>query len=239
MVTKSTKSSSASQKNFHKRSFYRLAELVGATVLNKEKYTLDDLLDFAAAGQLTLSFPVSNRYIVSGDYEGKEEIFESPHPDEVWSGLLPLSADAVWKLICDGKATIEYLFRNDYEFKKLLPDSDNAFPVIESSQLMVAVKDWELFTGGLPPVPMYPEKPEDPKIIGTLVYLYARATKSPSYFKKDNQTVIVDAVVQQIVGLVTDKYGEEMKGMAANTVREKINHALETMQPKILELQKS
>lgn len=236
MVTNSKKPSSVKQKNVPKRSFYRLAELVGATILNKEKYTLDDLLDFAASGPLTLSFPVSDRYVVAGDYEDLEEVFEPPHPDEVFNGLLPLSKDAVWKIISEGKVTIEYLFCNKYEFKKLLPDSGNAYPVIETSQLMVTVEDWARFTGGLPPEPKYPERTEDPKIIGTLAYLYAESVNKPEFFTK-NGRLVVEKVVENICALVSDCDGKPIHGMGPSTVHEKISKSISSMEPKIIKLQ--
>lgn len=237
MVTKPKKALPAAKKGAPSRSFYWLTELVASDLLNTKRYTVQDLLDFAAGGLLVLSFSASSRYVVAGDYEGNDEVFEPPHPDDTYSGLLPLSSDAVWKIISEGYASIEYLFRNEYEFRKLLPNSDqDPFPVVEVSHLMVKADDWRRFTKGLPPEPKYPEKPEDPRIIGTLAYLFAEAKGNPGFFKKDGG-LVKEKVVEHICGLISDKNGKPLDGMAHSNVQGKISEALSLMEPKIYKQQ--
>ncbi len=237
MVTKSTKAPPATKKEPTTRTFYWLDELVASKTLNPKQYAAQDLLDFAANGQLVMSFSVSSRYVVAGDYEGHEEVFEPPHPDDTYSGLLPLLPDTVWKIISEGSATIEYLFRNEYEFRKLLLDSVTApFPVVDLGHVMVTADDWDRFTKGLPSEPKYPEKPEDPKIIGTLAYLYAKAVGKPEFFTKDGK-LVVGKVVAHISQIVSDSDGEPMPGMGTSTVHEKISIAISKMEPKIIKLQ--
>lgn len=237
MVTKSTKAPPATKKEPITRSFYWLDELVASKTLNPKHYSAKDLLDFAATGQLVMSFSVSSRYVVAGDYEGHEEVFEPPHPADTYSGLLPLLPDAVWKIISEGSATIEYLFRNDYEFRKLLPGSGEVpFPVVGLDHVMVTTDDWDRFAKGLPSEPKYPEKPEDPKIIGALVYLYASAANKPEFFTKTGK-LVVKKVVEDILQIVSDADANPIFGMGSSIVHEKISLAISMMEPKIIKLQ--
>jgi hypothetical protein len=230
---KSQESLAAKKEIVTKRSFYRIEELLAVGGLSKKALSLNDIFDFAASGILTLSFPVSERYVVAGDYiEGKEE-FEPPYPEDTFSGLLPLSTDSIWAILSEGTTTIEYLHRNEYEFRKILSDSGRDFPVVGIDQLAVTCEDWDRFNNGLAPKPNFPDKPEDPKIIGVLAYLYAEATGDPAFFTKQGRLVI-EEVVKNISKLISDGSGEPLTGMSGTTVQGKISTALKLMEPKIL-----
>jgi len=203
-------------KNFitHERSFYRLKELVELEEVKKYKFSVEDFLDFGASGKLPLCFVLAGRAIIYGGYDSDGEYVENSS-EENFSRLEELSTEAIWKIVAHGKASIEYLYDNQYDSAKIDLSDGQPPPVVDLDKVIVRAKDWNLFKQHLQPEPKKAPKPfvENPKVIGILAYLYAshRAKSNSSYIKK-NGYVNIDAVQGDIVDALADVHGTPYQG---------------------------
>ena len=214
------------------RSYYWLKELVEQDELKKFGYSVEDLLDLGLNDKLTLSFVLAGRYIISGDYGFHGEVTdEPPHPEEIINSPAPIPKEYLWKILADGKASIEYIYRTEAEFSRIDCGENNSLPVVGRDQIMVTARDWDRFKEGLPADPQLPQKAEDPRIIGILAYLFAKSGNNKHHYFKSTGEVNIDSVVNEICGFLQDEHGNPISGNAYSTVQGKVSAAITKVMP--------
>lgn len=198
-------------------------------------YSVEALLDFGVSNKLTLSFVMASRSIVSGHYHDGDGETECIEHDGAFNGLAPVLQEYAWKILADGKATIEYTYQSETEFARIECSDAAPLPVVSRDQVVITVRDWDRFNQGLPAVPSAPQVEAKPKrseilTIGALAHIYItnKATTHVGYLTSEGK-IIVSNVGHEVVKLLSPTTETHHPGVGNSNIHSLINAGLKAV----------